>query len=660
VLRAEDRRLEDEPLRAALDDEDPAVRLRAVAAIARIGAPGTRERLQRAAGDDAPAVRAEAALGLGLLGDPLAAATVAALAADVEAGVRARAAEALGRLAAEGTHAVMAGLLDDADAAVRAEACLAAWKFSDAGRFVDPLIARASDGEAIVRFGAAYALGRLGASRSAPPTSGSRPGSVKDEAFARVRAELLRLIGAPESEIRMQAARGLANPANAAETAAAGALVSDRDPGVRVNAVRAFGYPGLGTAPFVERALKDPNAHVVRAAVEALGRIGTSDAARLLWEGLSKTKRLSAWLFEPAAVGLAQTNPDEFRNVVEGLASNADPIARAAAPPLLASRAEPWTREILAALLRDPAARVQAAAIPVAAQGEGLLSTILGDLVAAADPIVRAAVADAAGARLAKSNAPAPERADAFALLKTIAAGAAGDLLPDARLAALEAAARGGGGPEARAILEDGLRSGDWLTRRRAAELALEVLKEDRFAEIGAASERAIEDYVAILEWAAKPRAAIVAIERPGFKPGRFTVRLDTRNAPLAAWNFARLAETKFFDGLVVHRVVPNFVVQDGDPRGDGSGGPGWVIRDEFNVEHFWAGTLGMASSGKDTAGSQWFVTLSAQPHLDGRYTAFGRVAQNLGGVVAQIVPGDRVVAVRVYEGDGSEPLPPL
>jgi cyclophilin family peptidyl-prolyl cis-trans isomerase len=147
-------------------------------------------------------------------------------------------------------------------------------------------------------------------------------------------------------------------------------------------------------------------------------------------------------------------------------------------------------------------------------------------------------------------------------------------------------------------------------------------------------------------------------MQRPGTVTARFTVFLDAGAAPMAAWNFAELAGKKFFDGATLHRVVPNFVVQDGDPRGDGYGGPGYSIRDEFNPLPFTAGVLGMASDGKDTAGSQWFITVSAQPHLDGRYTSFGRVVQGLREIVRQMRPGDTVVSIRVYEGNGSEALP--
>ena len=87
-----------------------------------------------------------------------------------------------------------------------------------------------------------------------------------------------------------------------------------------------------------------------------------------------------------------------------------------------------------------------------------------------------------------------------------------------------------------------------------------------------------------------------------------------------------QLADRHFFDGGTWHRVVPNFVIQDGDPRGDGWGGPGFALRDENNRRRYGRGTVGMALSGPDTGGSQFFITHSPQPHLDGTYPVIGEV----------------------------------
>ncbi len=129
---------------------------------------------------------------------------------------------------------------------------------------------------------------------------------------------------------------------------------------------------------------------------------------------------------------------------------------------------------------------------------------------------------------------------------------------------------------------------------------------------------------------------------------GNFTIDLLAEDAPLTVDNFIKLARSGYFNGLEVHRVVPNFVMQDGDPRGDGNGGPGWTIRCEINSIQYERGAVGMALSGKDTGGSQWFVTHSPQPHLDGGYTVFGRVNETGMKVVDNIVRGDKILAVRI------------
>ena len=134
-------------------------------------------------------------------------------------------------------------------------------------------------------------------------------------------------------------------------------------------------------------------------------------------------------------------------------------------------------------------------------------------------------------------------------------------------------------------------------------------------------------------------------------RKGVFTINLLPEDAPLTVDNFVKLARAGYFNGLEVHRVVPNFVMQDGDPRGDGNGGPGWSIRCEINMVPYDRGAVGMALSGKDTGGSQWFVTHSPQPHLDGGYTVFGRVNEKDMAVVDKIVRGDKIISVRVVEG---------
>jgi cyclophilin family peptidyl-prolyl cis-trans isomerase len=128
---------------------------------------------------------------------------------------------------------------------------------------------------------------------------------------------------------------------------------------------------------------------------------------------------------------------------------------------------------------------------------------------------------------------------------------------------------------------------------------------------------------------------------------GRITITLDGVNAPLTVLNYTTLAEAHSYDHLSFHRVVPGFVAQDGDPRGDGEGGPGYSIRDELTLLPYVTGTVGMALSGPDTGGSQYFLTLAPQPHLTGHYTVFGRVTSGLASMRA-LVEGDNINSVSI------------
>ncbi|MGH8015092.1 MAG: peptidylprolyl isomerase, partial [Candidatus Zixiibacteriota bacterium] len=118
---------------------------------------------------------------------------------------------------------------------------------------------------------------------------------------------------------------------------------------------------------------------------------------------------------------------------------------------------------------------------------------------------------------------------------------------------------------------------------------------------------------------------------------------------PLTVLNFMQQAKDGFYDGLRFHRVVPNFVAQGGDPRGDGWGGPNYFIRCEYTDLPYKRGTVGIATSGKDTGGSQFFITLSPQPHLEARYSVFGQVVSGM-KFVDDIVIGDTIDKVEIQE----------
>jgi cyclophilin family peptidyl-prolyl cis-trans isomerase len=158
------------------------------------------------------------------------------------------------------------------------------------------------------------------------------------------------------------------------------------------------------------------------------------------------------------------------------------------------------------------------------------------------------------------------------------------------------------------------------------------------------ATNRAIGDYERLArQWqvrgARMPRA-VIRTER-----GDISIELFGADAPLVVEAFMRLASTGYYRNTYFHRVVPNFVAQDGDARGDGGGGPGFTLRESWTRRRHERGSLGLATSGPDTGGSQYYVCHSSQPHLDGGYTVFGRVVDGF-DVLDRIVQGDRMIRI--------------
>lgn len=131
-------------------------------------------------------------------------------------------------------------------------------------------------------------------------------------------------------------------------------------------------------------------------------------------------------------------------------------------------------------------------------------------------------------------------------------------------------------------------------------------------------------------------------------KYGPMVFRLSHDKTPQTVANFIALSDAKFYDGLKFHRVIPGFMVQGGDPKGDGTGGPGWTIPDEFapELKHV-TGALSMANAGPGTGGSQFFVVQVAQPHLDGRHTVFGTLREGW-DVSCLIEASDAIDSVRI------------
>ena len=253
------------------------------------------------------------------------------------------------------------------------------------------------------------------------------------------------------------------------------------------------------------------------------------------------------------------------------------------------------------------------------------------------DVVVRSTAADLLG------ELP-PDEANSRALISALPRALAEKDSNDAALSILDALGKQKTEAANQAI-QSALNSRDHLIRRRAVS----VLKANgagefsaRIATVQTGNSRS--DYMRAIGRFGKKVQATIATSK-----GSFTIEFFPEAAPLTVDNFISLAKQGYFRGITFHRVVPNFVIQGGDPRGDGSGGPGHQIRCEINEHGYGRGTVGMALSGKDTGGSQWFVTHSPQPHLDGGYTVFGTVVNGM-DTVDSIVRGDVIRSVVVRE----------
>lgn len=143
-------------------------------------------------------------------------------------------------------------------------------------------------------------------------------------------------------------------------------------------------------------------------------------------------------------------------------------------------------------------------------------------------------------------------------------------------------------------------------------------------------------------------KKAIITTEK-----GAMTVQFYEKDAPNTVANFIKLAQSGFYNGVTFHRVIPNFVIQGGDPTGTGAGGPGYKIKCELDGDNQYhdRGVLSMAHAGRDTGGSQFFVCHSRDntSHLDRNHTCFGKIIENV-EVVDAIRQGDKIISIEIIE----------
>jgi cyclophilin family peptidyl-prolyl cis-trans isomerase len=372
-------------------------------------------------------------------------------------------------------------------------------------------------------------------------------------------------------------------------------------------------------------------------AMSALGAVATVDSVDLMLDLLSDT---SPAIRGAAMRALARLDADTFLATLSGLDPDRDWTVRTAQAGALASLPGGQGIARLMMLLGDRDLRVIPAVLAglVTAKAPGV-DRILLDRLKADDFVVRAAAAN--GLADLKAPAAVPALVEAYRATN-------GDSTYVPRAAMLVALNRIDP-MAARPLLEEALKDRDWAVRVRAAALlgeqgvpAAPVAASMRPAPPGRPIEES--ERQTLLNPAFSPHAYIETDR------GIIEIELAIVDAPLTVANFIALARKDFFNGIAIHRVVADFVVQGGDPRGDGEGGPGYTIRDEINERPYVRGTVGMALDWEETGGSQFFITHSPQPHLDGRYTVFGHVVEGM-GVVDQIQPWDIVRRVRIRDG---------
>jgi cyclophilin family peptidyl-prolyl cis-trans isomerase/HEAT repeat protein len=495
----------------------------------------------------------------------------------------------------------------------------------------DALVPFADDTLQGIRWRTIYSLGRLRA-----------PGAAN---------QLIAALQSSDAETRATAARALIRDytlaAKLALATVSGLLVrslDDQDPGVRIQTLRSLAtYRDSALSVRVAPRVDDPDGNVRVQAASALGELKGSAATAALARVL-KGKGSFA-LRREALLGLARSDPGSWAAAVVPWRGSGDWRNRAAAAEswaLAGARGDPWF--VADADGRVVAAGLQSWASTVKGPDPGLLGASRR-LLAHLDAATRSVAADAVARAADPADLPA---------LATMYSGSLRDSFPDAALSALGGIAAIAGRNEGarervdREFLSTVPRPTNYLVRQWAESNWPAAF--DRWGPAyPIATGRTLQDYrdlvrqfIVAPDSVARPHVFIETDQR-----GVLDIELYGPEAPLTVANFLRLVDRRFFDGNRWHRVVPNFVVQDGDPRGDGFGGPGGSIRDEINRSRYGIKPmLGMALSGPDTGSSQWFINLAPQPHLDGTYTIFGRAVGNV-GALTRITQGDVIRTIR-------------
>ncbi len=601
------------------------LRLELARALGRVGDRRARPDLERLLVDRQIEVRREAAFALGLLDDPAAGRALLRATRDPDPETGRLAVEALGRLGSDlgAVREALDGLPPDT---VGGRLLPSLFRFPGE-QLLGVAVRGLESQQEVARSGAALALSR----QPLPQAAGALRGLLAD----------------PDPTIRSWAARALGRVGERGDLERLRPLLDDPAAGPVVQALRAaHRLVAIGTAPPADgwrqpllRLLDDPRAGVRVTALEVAGAwlMDEELGARLQ----ERAENGSGRERELALLALAAGGDPRGRELTARWAVSSAASSRAAAAAAAAILGD---RQRLEALFSDALGSVRLAALP------GLLQLPLAEAAAWAGRALRDADAAVRAGALEWLVEHPELPAEALARAERPKSGQTHRTVDLSLNLARALTSRGLHEPLERGLtvrlLEDMTRFPELAVRRQAAD-GLEELGQTRPALGAVESGRTVEVYRDIIRRTLTVRFVDVITAH-----GRLRLRLECPQAPLTCLNFLQLANQGFYDGLRFHRVVPDFVVQGGDPRGDGWGGPGFTIRDEVTRIRYRRGVLGMALSGPDTGGSQFFITLSPQPHLDGRYSAFGEVVAG-DEILDRIVQGDRIRRIREVTGAG-------
>jgi len=618
------------------------VRRRAALAVGRIGDSTGTPLLLELLEDPAEPVRQDAAFALGLLGDRSAVESLRELVlstASSEQGVLHReAVTAIARINKLDAAAFFEELLvrwvgravagDELPPTV-IRALVEAWRLEEHAP-VDRLAQYAESPDRSARIASLYSLMRL----RAPAGANAFIRSLEDD------DRFLRAIAVRALTAAYADSAGLDRSGTAGRIVT---LVEDRDPHVRINALRSLGTyesPTYVSAAANGLSDSDPNGRVQ--ALTALGQLGGTDATRLL---VANVDRGTFAERRQALLGLARAERDTALVRCAGWIISDEWLLRLTGIEALGVVGGDTAQSWLEGLARDPDPRVAGRALNALALVDSTAAgNVARELISHVDPIVRA------GAARRIQGAPRPGDVELLTEAYEISLR---DGSSDARISIIRAIGKiAENGTLERIAAEDGFlqrfpNSEDYLVRR-AAHASFPAAAAQWGAITPVATGRNPEDYRDIARRLVLP--AELDGELPGLvietEHGDITMTLFAAEAPITVDALLQLADRNYFDGGVWHRVVPNFVIQDGDPRGDGAGGPGFSLRDENSRRRYGRGTVGMALAGPDTGGSQFFITHSAQPHLNGIYSIVGQVDQGM-DVVDRITQGDQIRIIR-------------